>query len=328
MICFRHLRFFSVSDNKLRGTIPSCLWRKFVTLELDFNLFHGPIVYSKDSLQSSLPAYLSFGFNHFSGTFPVDLLYLPSLTAISASNNCFLGGFNNLNCSLIASQNLRHFYFDGLFSPFSCSKSFMEGAFKSFRSYGGSFPSCLLSRSDWDSGYFSGNGFTGTLSADIFSSLQRGANFNITRNYLTGTLPQAVSNVIWSNFDVSFNKIHGSIPKFNLTNQEGPASLILSNNRFSQLMNFPILGSSSNFYRLEISKGNLLEKGMGGKNTTYPASMGVTIKHQLDEFILLDFCILLILVIISWKYIRPITNDADCSASFIFLFMVFLVLPF
>lgn len=319
------LRFFSVSDNKLRGTVPSCVWRKFVTLELDFNLFHGPIVYSKDSLQSSLPGYLSFGFNHFSGTFPVDLLYLPRLTAISASNNCFRGGFKNLNCSLISSQNLHHFYFDGLFSPFSCSKSFMEGTFKSLRSFGGTFPSCLLSKSDWGTGYFSGNGFTGTLSKDIFNTLREGANFNISRNYLTGTLPKAVSSVIWSNFDVSFNKIHGSIPKFNLTNQDGSASLILSNNRFSQLMKFPVADSSSNLYRLEISKGNLVEKGKVGKSIAYPASVGVIVERQLNVFIFLYFCILLILVIISWKYMQTIGRDGDGSALFIFMSIVALI---
>eukprot|EP01040_Poterioochromonas_malhamensis_P002550 gene2550-2712_t len=194
---YYQLHFFGVGDNQLHGTIPSCFWRsRALTLEFDFNLFHGPILINMSSLSQSISrgelplSFVSVGFNHFSGTFPSQLLEYPQLVALSAPNNCFKGGFQTISCENI-SPMLKYIDFDGLYAPHSCIQGY--DLFKPTRYFGGPLPHCLFVRNKVLDVSLSGNGFSGTIT-EYFNVTAFGFKLNLSRNFLVGTLPRAFEN--------------------------------------------------------------------------------------------------------------------------------------
>ncbi len=230
------LLHLSVADNRLTGTIPPCVLSiaSLETLELDYNMFHGSLYFSNSShnhLNHVQLQTISFGFNQFSGSFPIDLFYLPKLQAISAPSNCFQGGLNKLNCDhqyLSTSSAERPFVYlnlDGLYSPYSCNNHYF---FQSMHSFGGSLPICLLSSVQYEIS-MTGNGFRGTLPNYFLSR-----KINLSHNYLTGTIPASLENVSLHYLDLSYNKLHGHIPKlYFIGSEEEKDFLVVQNNRLS-----------------------------------------------------------------------------------------------
>eukprot|EP01040_Poterioochromonas_malhamensis_P003275 gene3275-3491_t len=210
LICnSQKLKAIVLSDNQIRGTIPSCLWDMSMwTIELDYNLFHGAIDLS--SIKSSwIISFISIGFNQFTGDFPVKWFYQKNLLGVAASSNCFQGGFRNLDCNNV-SESIAYFFLDSLFSPSNCNNNYNR-----WNSFGGSFPACLSSKSKLKEASFIGNGFTGALPSDAFTTWHGAATLNLSRNLLTGTLPKSLSNLTWIELDLSYNKLHGTIPPLN-----------------------------------------------------------------------------------------------------------------
>lgn len=258
-ICRSTLIQLTIIDNKFTGTIPSCLWGlpQLVITELDYNMFHGPILLPNqmlDNMNMCHVLYLTFGFNHFSGAFPNQLFKCPNLKLISAPSNCFEGGFKNFDCN-----NISHFTYlnlDGLYSPHSCNNNQLD-IYSSWKKFGGLLPYCIISYSQEVS--LAGNGFTGFTGiinedGDDFNRPQK---INLSHNSLTGTIPIPLisSKLTLISLDLSHNLFHGRIPKMNFSANRDENALILNNNRFS--FNQEDVDSLPNASYLSILSGNL-----------------------------------------------------------------------
>lgn len=295
LICnVQKLKVLILSDNQLRGTIPSCLWgMSMLNIDLDYNLFHGSI----DSSTIKAPwliSFVSIGFNQFTGTFPVTWFYQKNLLGVAASNNCFQGGFKNLDCNNV-SERISYLFLDSLFSPSNCNNNYNR-----WNSFGGSFPICLLSKTGLISASLIGNGFTGALPSDAFTTWHGAATLNLSRNLLTGTLPESLSNLTWIELDLSYNKLHGTIPPLN-SSYSLPTSLALSNNRFTSSLDFPL------FDVIDITRGNLLT--LKKDNRVYSESLGITINRQISSFLfyylILFLLFLFVAFILIYRLFKP-----------------------
>eukprot|EP01040_Poterioochromonas_malhamensis_P014769 gene14769-16403_t len=258
-ICQKTLIQLAILDNKLTGTIPSCLWGlpQLGITELDYNLFHGPIILSiemLDNINDCRLLYLTFGFNHFSGAFPNQLFKCPELKLISAPSNCFEGGFKNFDCNNIS--QLSYLNLDALYSPHSCNNNQLD-IYSSWNTFGGRLPYCIISNSDEVS--LAGNGFTGFTgiineNVDVSSNSPR--KINLSHNSLTGRIPSLISSKLTlQSLDLSHNLFHGRIPKMNFSAIRDENTLILNNNRFS--FNQKDADSLPNASYLNILSGNL-----------------------------------------------------------------------
>eukprot|EP01040_Poterioochromonas_malhamensis_P003216 gene3217-3429_t len=298
----RYLNFFGVSDNQLRGTIPSCYWTsEALILEFDYNLFHGPIhinmsaILSRPSRNPTPLSFVSFGFNHLSGTFPAQFFDFPQLSALSAPNNCFKGGFETISCDNTSSQ-LRFIDLDGLYSPCSCVQGY--DLLKPVHYFGGPLPHCLFVPPRVLDVSLSGNGFSGTI-PESFNVTTFSFSLNLSRNFLVGTLPNVFNKLIWSKLDLSYNKLSGVVPNLTMTEAKGRTSLILINNRFS-FASVPFLLDMD---RVDLSKGNLLKESSYRRR--YPESFPVTESRLLIGFIRYYFIVggvAILFAIIGWVF--------------------------
>eukprot|EP01040_Poterioochromonas_malhamensis_P002894 gene2894-3078_t len=256
----------SLSDNILTGTVPECLWNfeNLFLLELDYNEFHGPVSLlpiEKRSHTKDFLKYLSIGFNRFSGTFPSQWLQSSSLSAFSASSNCFTGGLpQNFSCSNI-SHDFRMLHIDSLYVSSHCKRP--VHLWNKFETFGGQFPMCLLSSKIVEISA-TGNGFTGSI---VFERTNRNylnnfeQSLNLSYNYLTGTIPTALLEVPFSMLDLSYNKFRGRINhQWSATNvpRSLNTSLVLKKNRFSG--NLRISTNASLLNRLEVLEGNIFAR--------------------------------------------------------------------
>eukprot|EP01040_Poterioochromonas_malhamensis_P002893 gene2893-3077_t len=225
----KSLNQFSLIDNLLTGTVPSCYWGKYplVVQEFDYNLFHGSINFSSPSLDpnKNVLMYLSFGFNRFSGEYPTRLLSLPRLVAISSPNNCFKGGFSSYNCSNM-NEIFRYLDLSGLHSSRHCYNNRNQPQWRrQIDHFGGSFPSCLLF-SSLEELSLSGNGFSGSLSPNLTLGIKLN-KLNISNNLFSGSLPQSFREHTFHALDISYNKFIGSVE--NMTGLNNLTSYDLNN---------------------------------------------------------------------------------------------------
>eukprot|EP01040_Poterioochromonas_malhamensis_P004341 gene4341-4654_t len=329
-ICQIHsLVILSVADNRLTGTIPSCLFRAFrlTTLELDYNMFHGPLSFPNTSssyLNDVKIEILSFGFNQFSGSFPIEVFYLPKIRAISAPSNCLKGGLNKFICnhqylSTRLEEPLIYLNLDGLYSPYSCNNHYL---FQKTHSFGGSLPACLLSGVEVEVS-MTGNGFTGTLPHDHLFSLQK---INLSYNYLTGTIPAPSRNVSLHNLDLSYNKLHGQIPKLGFNGSDEEYSIALRNNRFS-LNKKDAINLRETSLKIDVLKGNLFrcnDRKLWSSHQTFSSQICQTSfysDYKLITLLSFTFCISSILYCLR----RLVVNNVDIIQSLSYFCIFYLL---
>lgn len=186
----------TVSYNLLTGTIPPCFWSDMAPMiqEWDHNLLHGSIAISETHNPFRSLSFVSLGFNFFTGSFPFQIIEKSTrLKGFIGSGNCFTRGFELFDCSTIVSpKNLQYLKLDALHSPHHCEElaHFRTASSRqSWGNFGGRLPLCLLqSFHSLSELSLAGNGFTGSLPADIKLSIGLLA-LNLSHNMIRGSIP-------------------------------------------------------------------------------------------------------------------------------------------
>lgn len=99
----------------------------------------------------------------------------------------------------------------------------------------------------------SSNAFEGEIAADAFTNNTRLRNVNLSRNKLFGTVPAAVFAVPFVEFDLSSNKMSGTIDTSQFTSSHA-SSLKLSVNRISGTIDS---SSLEQIAAVDVLEGNL-----------------------------------------------------------------------
>lgn len=286
-----------LSTNYFTGTIPSyyCTFSNITVLKIDYNYLTGqlpkcgpnslPLLYILQVQDNQLTGPLTNFFspeayrylsvldlsdNAFSGSFPTKVFQLPSLKSLAAVKNCFVGQIPESICDegQNLTSSLQVVALDGLhassycithyWSPFRSSSS--TGSFSTLMS--GSLPCCLWRLPNITTLHFSGNGFTGTMpqfSSDLSKSLH---DVSISHNRLKGTIPDVILDHAFTNLDLSYNKLYGSIENFahmpfssDPTTKSTGAALNLENNRLSGRIPKVL----ENAFNVQILEGNIFD---------------------------------------------------------------------
>lgn len=217
------LSMFIVNDNKLTGNLDSF------------------------SNQNSLTTILVQD-NQLTGTLPESIFQLKSLQTFVGDNNCFSG---MLPMSICDAENIVSIILNGMSSSKSCRQKILPftSSFILDNSVNGNIPSCIFQLPNLTTLQLAGNEFNGKISidGDITSTL---LNLDLAHNMFSGNIPEMIQQKKWSNLDLSFNHLSGSlIDSFNNSTE----TLSLENNFLSG----KIPKSVRNIKNILILSGNL-----------------------------------------------------------------------
>ena len=258
------LALLQLSDNKLTGTIPTTLATLPVlsTLMVDNNQLTGNIEGLFDPSIQTLLSTVQVSNNQLTGTIPASVFALP-LVSFAAVSNCFHGTLPDNICS---GWPLTVLALDGLSSASSCQSSMLPGLSKSYlvsRPVHGSVPVCLFNLPNLYTLHLSGNGFTGNLPLNLNVSRSL-LDLSLSHNQLTGTIPLSLQSRNWTNLDLSFNYLQGTLSPdftpalegtlqiFNESQVVG-TSFSLENNRLSGVVPHALVDAFS----VSVLRGNL-----------------------------------------------------------------------
>jgi hypothetical protein len=189
--------------------------------------------------------------NQFTGELPEQLFLSSDLISMSAVSNCFHG---TISSSICLNKNLETLALDGLVCASSCQIKILPGissAYVSSHSITGGIPPCLLSMPKLELLHISGNGLTGTLPSINKAWSTKLRKLSVSHNFLTGTISNAIQSNQWTNLDLSYNRLSGTLlSSFNSTTVN--SSLTTSNNRLSGLIPFNI----HKMINIDILEGN------------------------------------------------------------------------
>eukprot|EP01032_Pedospumella_encystans_P008353 gene8353-9926_t len=116
-------------------------------------------------------------------------------------------------------------------SASSCRNKLIAGSLSAYtleHAIEGSLPSCLFQLPNSTALHLSGNGFTGNIPGDILISDSL-TDLSLSHNALTGTIPVQIQHKKWSNVDLSYNRLSGTLSSGFASN----GSIELENNRLS-----------------------------------------------------------------------------------------------
>jgi Leucine-rich repeat (LRR) protein len=232
------LDVFIADTNHFSGTFPFATFlSELEQLYLDHNSFSGSLVgIDFKHLFPRLQA-IAFGYNAFTGSFPVSIFSCPTIGMISATQNCFSGSINDELCSDLT-RTLEIINLDGLRAAPQCAQkiAYLE-SYYSLRMRG-TVPSCLWKLPKLQDLFMSGNGFEGSLPAQ--AALARAfRTLSLSHNLFTGTIPNVFLQHSFEYFDLSSNKFKGSIEAANdstlflIKATNGSGFWNISNNRLS-----------------------------------------------------------------------------------------------
>ncbi|XP_021600121.1 leucine-rich repeat receptor-like tyrosine-protein kinase PXC3 [Manihot esculenta] len=253
----RHLRFFDVSYNKLRGSIPSDLLSQsnLQTVDLSYNLLNGSIPENistslirlrlgSNSLNGFVPSsftsdhkliYLELDNNSLTGLIPVQLGYCQSLALLNLAQN-------NLESQLPMEL--------GNINSLQVLKLQLNRLF-------GEIPPSISRLQKLSTLNISWNSLTGLIPPSI-SNLQSLAHLNLQGNNLNGSIPDSISSMdSLLELQLGENQLGGRIPRMP---EKLQIALNLSSNLFrgripntlSQLQDLELMDLSNNNFTGEI----------------------------------------------------------------------------
>ncbi|KAJ7516645.1 hypothetical protein O6H91_22G065800 [Diphasiastrum complanatum] len=227
----QYLKYFSVANNNLTGTIPSSFGSSnssLVLVDLSWNQLTGVIPPQVQSVHLRSLRVLTLAHNHLNGSIPSWIGSLKSLQVLVLSHNYLQGPIP---------QNLADL--DG-FKVTSNSSASKSGAFTlnqrvnlTLRGESQEYAYVLVTTTYFD---LSSNALTGEIPQDLgklialryltlsnnrlegeippnFGSLWELETLDQSQNNLTGTIPSGLAHISsLSNFNVSFNNLQGLIP--------------------------------------------------------------------------------------------------------------------
>jgi len=196
---------------------------------------------------------------------------------ITAVSNCF--DLQSLD-AMCVSESLVTIALDGIRSGKTCRTELLHGLTNAYtikRPLSQTIPECMFHMKNLTALHLSGNGLTGRL-PENFSVSSLMTDLSLSHNMLTGSVPYAFQARQWTNLDLSFNRLTGTLldtfgtdPALNDTTA-GDASISLENNRFSgripdtllELQTVSVLGS--NVFECNQARGDLPEHDKGSSN--------------------------------------------------------------
>ena len=212
-----------LSNTKLTGTVPQLnLLTSITQLNLENNKFSGsfPDIYNLVSLQ-----YLKIGTNNFTGLLP-NAINCNNLKIYDVSANNFNGNVGSFNSSILFSIDLSGNKLDGTISRTILINTYNQLAISmKLNKLTGTIPNSLFTKNviviDLSSNFLSG-----TIPKEIINMSLHTQQIILSRNLLSGTLPTELNNIQFSDlfkFDISHNKLHGSIPSLSMMAQTSPS---------------------------------------------------------------------------------------------------------
>ena len=265
------LQYVSLDTNRLTGTIPHIVSESLQELLLSDNQLHGRVpslshvsslrvvLMQNNRLSGTLDHVFSpatqlivetivIANNQLTGTLPQEIFQL-KLQDFVATSNCFEG---QLPITAICNNSaMISFVVDGISSASSCRNKLFVGSLSAYtleHDIGGSLPACLFQLPNIVTLHLSGIGLTGSILRDIgLSSTLR--DLSLSHNALTGRIPSQIQQKKWSNIDLSYNRLSGTLSSNFASNE----SVELENNRisgtiptsFRALTNISVLGSNT-----------------------------------------------------------------------------------
>jgi Leucine-rich repeat (LRR) protein len=238
----KKLSVIQLFDNKLTGTAPATIsdLPVLTVLMLGTNHLTGSVDGVVNATVQRVLSTVQFDNNQFTGTLPRAMFSLPALVAFSAVGNCFQGSLPDNICQ---AAQLTTLALDGLSSATNCQDKLLPGLSTSYQPLhpvAGTVPSCLFALPKLQTLHLSGNGFTGSLPAELDVSVTL-ADLSLSHNKLRGPVPHSIQTKEWYNLDLSYNYLQGELsPDFapqrerNISGHLIPGtSLSLENNRLS-----------------------------------------------------------------------------------------------
>lgn len=324
------MRFLHLNQNSFEGSLPTSLQKmsSCVQLLVNGNQFSGKLELLFSSTASPvfpILELLDISDNSFTGTFPANILSLPTLRTLSASTNCFHGSLNPLNISADSSQ-LETIDMNGLSSGDNCRaegvEQVVEVLFKLLNPgylpshlMSGSIPSVLWSLPKLTYLCLVGNGFTDSLDLGAYDiATSNLTSVSVAYNRLTGTIPIPLQLYGRFNFlDLSYNRFSGTLDS-DFTFAVGDSAILnMSVNRLSGSIptkHTNILASSTNLINTTLA-GNLFRFVLSDVNPKIQSTAKLyNGSYQFDVSMALTS-----VMVISWLFLAVYAIYASLSVS-------------
>jgi Leucine-rich repeat (LRR) protein len=262
MLNLTHLVYLYLSDNDLRGAIPSSLFTlpSLKEINLEYNQFSKLDEFF--NVSSSILKKLDLSTNYLSGPFPISIFQLKSLCVLDLSFNKFNGSLHLDKFFELKSLTTLDISYNNLFlngNPINIQpSSFPAIGYLNFASCNLKiFPSFLINQSSLYHLDLSANQIYGVVPNWILK-LQSLEEFNISHNFLT-ELEAPIQNR--TSISIKFlalhnNNLHGSIPNF-LCNASNLKVLDLSFNNFSGSIPLCLMTMTQTLMVLNLRRNNL-----------------------------------------------------------------------
>jgi Leucine-rich repeat (LRR) protein len=329
---------FTLSNNDFTGTIPGNfqVLHNLKTLYLNNNRFQGLMhVLLSDSLPDNMTT-VDLSNNQFTGSLPSHFFEEKSVSLVTfaALSNCLTG---SLPESLCQATKLVDLIMDGLSTSENCQTPLFNNipylnSFTLKNSIDGSVPLCFYSMPLLRTLHLSGNGLTGSLPSAGLNISSPLTDLTISHNTLTGTIPVAFQEKYWSNLDLSYNKITGTLSSSSFTALDDQNStLYLEVNRLSGSVPSALLDLDT----INLLNGNIFSCEPNGNDlpTNDPDynsySCGSNTVNGLLYFWLFVISLLIIIAVLFYIYRRHSahneTNEKPTTPSVIQRLKAFLL---
>jgi Leucine-rich repeat (LRR) protein len=291
--------------NMLTGSLPSALTdiRVLNLLLMRNNRFSGNLDRAFNASKQPSLQTVQLNNNQLTGTIPAEVFRLPGLQTFVALSNCFHGTLPTDACN---ATELNSLVLDGLSSATSCRRTLPSGAYLLSRSVGGTLPKCLFQLPRLHTLHLSGNTFSGVIPSNVtlHEVLQ---DVTLSHNVLTGAIPSAFQQRRWSNFDLSYNRLTGSLhADFSTVGVVSNTSAVsLENNRLSgkipsplqQMRNVSMLGT--NHFECNLAGSNLPQHD--SNHATYQCG---SVDFDIPYYLWLSLVVPVVALLI-WRWIGP-----------------------